>query len=177
MIRDAFIARDPAEVGVDREALKRLFDAVRRDVGPLELHSAQVAVARHGRLAGAAVFGRAVQGGVLRVARPNTLYCLYSATKGITAISTWRLVEAGLLRPEQRVAEIIPEFGTNGKDVVTVQQVYTHSSGFPQAPFHPRLWGDREALLRRFGDWRLTSELGKAVEYHPTAAHWVLSEI
>ena len=39
-----------------------------------------------------------------------------------------------------RVAEIVPEFASNGKDVVTVEQVLTHTGGFPLAPLgYPRM--------------------------------------
>ena len=36
-----------------------------------------------------------------------------------------------------RSSTYIPEFGTNGKDVVTVEQVMLHTSGFPHAPLAP----------------------------------------
>ena len=36
---------------------------------------------------------------------------------------------------------MIPEFGSNGKDVITVEQVLLHTAGFPMAPMQPALVG------------------------------------
>jgi CubicO group peptidase (beta-lactamase class C family) len=130
--------------------------------------SAQVAVARNGRIAGMRTFGAATD---------DTLYCFFSCTKAVVASAVWTLFEDGLLKLDERVVDIIPEFGTNGKDVVTVLQVLLHTSGFPHAPFSQDEWGDREKLLEAFSRWRLNWEPDSRFEYHATAAHWVLSEI
>ncbi len=49
----------------------------------------------------------------------------------------WLLIGEGRLDIERRVVDYVPEFGTNGKDVVTVEQVMLHTSGFPRAPLGP----------------------------------------
>ena len=82
-----------------------------------------------------------------------------------------------MLELDERVVDIIPEFGTNGKDAITVLQVLLHTSGFPHAPFPQDEWGDREKMLEAFSRWRLNWEPDSRFEYHATAAHWVLSEI
>ena len=46
----------------------------------------------------------------------------------------WAVIGDGALDTASRVVDLIPEFGTNGKDVVTVEQVMLHTSGFPRAP-------------------------------------------
>jgi len=171
------IAARPEDVGVDSERLEALFARTRRDVDDGLLPSAQIAVARHGKVAGVRTFGRAVQGGTERAATDETLYCIFSSTKGVVALGIWLLLEERLLRLDERVAGIIPEFGTNGKDIVTVEQVLLHTGGFPYAPFHPDHWEDRDRLLEAFTRWRLNWEPGSRFEYHPTSAHWVLAEI
>src|SRR5205823_9667705 len=110
-------------------------------------------------------------------ATDDTLYCIFSSTKAIVAAAVWTLFEDGLLRLDERVAEIVPEFGTNGKEIVTVEQVLLHVGGFPQAPLGPGRWETREGRLAAFGEWRLFWEPGSRFEYHPTSAHWVLAEI
>jgi CubicO group peptidase (beta-lactamase class C family) len=172
-----FMAARPEELGIDSGRLEALFARVQRDVDEGVVPSAQVAVARYGKLAGVRTFGTALQGGVERPATDRTLYCIFSTTKGVVGLATWLLIEEGLLRPEERVAEIIPEFGTNGKDVITVEQVLLHVGGFPYAPYHPDHWHSRERLLEAFARWRLNWEPGSRFEYHPTSAHWVLAEI
>jgi len=89
----------------------------------------------------------------------------------------WLLFEENLLRLDERVADIIPEFGTNGKDVITVEQLFLHAGGFPYAPFPPKHWGNREALLQAFSKWRLNWPVDSRFEYHATSVHWVLAEI
>ena len=115
MIDERHIAAKPEDVGVDSERLEAVFARVRRDVDDGVLPSAQVAVARQGKIAGLRAFGAAVQDGVERPATGETLYCIYSCTKAIVAAAIWLLFEDELLRLDERAAEIVPEFGTNGK--------------------------------------------------------------
>ena len=176
MIDQRFIAASPAEIGLNPAALDSLYDYVATEVAE-GLPSAQVAIGRRGRLAGVRAFGTVTAGGVTQPAADDTLYCLYSATKGIVAVGIWKLIEDGLLRLDEKVAQIIPEFAGFEKDEITVQQVLTFTSGFPLAPMHPRLWEDREARLERMKGWRLNWEPGSRYQYHATPAHWVLVEI
>ncbi|MDO8617124.1 MAG: serine hydrolase domain-containing protein [Dehalococcoidia bacterium] len=177
MINGRFVAKRPEDVGVDSERLEAVFARAQRDVADGVLPSAQVAVARRGKIAGLRTFGRAVQGGVERPATDETLYCVFSSTKAVVAAAVWSLFEEGLLALEERVAAIIPEFATNGKDGVTVQQVLLHTGGFPFAPFAREHWESREKLLEAFQRWRLNWEPDSRFEYHAASAHWVLAEI
>jgi CubicO group peptidase (beta-lactamase class C family) len=177
MLNPDLLARRPEDVGIDSERLELLFARAKRDVDQGVLPSAQVAVARQGKLAALRTFGTAVQGGKQRPATDHTLYCIFSCTKVPVAAAIWLLIEQGQLRIEERVADIIPEFATNGKDILTVEQILLHVSGFPYGPFHPDHWNDRDKRLEAFARWRLTWEPGSRFEYRPTAAHWVLAEI
>lgn len=164
---DDTIARAEAS-GLNGERVARLLERVRREVDEGLLPAVQVAVARDGRLALCETFGDAGE---------DSLFCVFSATKAVTSAAAWLLIQEGELDEQERVADTIPEFGTNGKDVVTVQQLFTHTCGFPQAPFRPLDWVDRERRLQRFAQWRLTWEPGSRFEYHPTASMWVIAEI
>ncbi len=177
MVNPKLVETKPEDAGVDAETLEAVFARAMRDVDEGVLPSAQVAIARNGKLAGMRTFGEAVQGGELRPATDDTLYCIFSCTKVVVAAAVWILFEEGLLRLDERVAEIIPEFGTNGKENVTVEQVMLHTGGFPLAPFTQEEWGDREKLLQAFSRWRLNWEPDTNWQYHATSAHWVLSEI
>lgn len=167
----------PTDIGIDAEKLEAVFARAKRDVDDGVVPNAQVAVARHGKLAGFRTYGTAVMGGGEAPATNETLFTIFSATKGIVAAATWLLIERKKLSIEEKVVDIIPEFGTNGKDVITVEQVLLHSGGFPGAPFDPRQWDDRESRLQRFASWRLNWEPGSKFEYHPVSGHWVLAEI
>lgn len=171
------MATKPEDVGVDSEKLEAVFARVKRDVDEGVLPSAQVAVARHGRLAGVRTFGRAVQGGAEKPATDETLYAIFSCTKAVVAAAMWTLFEDGLLRLDERVAAIIPEFGTNGKDLITVEQTLLHIGGFPLAPLGPPQWETSAGRREAFARWRLNWEPGSRFEYHASSAHWVLVEI
>ncbi|HEY4669577.1 MAG TPA: serine hydrolase domain-containing protein [Tepidiformaceae bacterium] len=171
------IAARPEDAGIDTEKLEAVFARVKRDVDDGTLPSAQVAIARNGILAGMRTFGTVQHGEVTAAATNETKYSIFSSTKAIVGAATWTLIEDGLLRVEERVADIIPEFGTNGKDVITVEQTMLHIGGFPYAPFGPTDWDNHERRLSRFSTWRLNWEPGSRFEYHATSAHWVLAEI
>lgn len=173
------VAARPEDLGIDSEKLEALYARAKRDVDDGTLKSAQVAVARHGRLAGVRTFGTVQHNGVETEvpATNDTLYAIFSSTKAIVGAATWTVCEDGLLNIDERVADIVPEFGSNGKGQITVEQVMLHIGGFPLAPFNPLDWDNRERRLDRFAQWRLNWEPGTKFEYHATSAHWVLAEL
>jgi CubicO group peptidase (beta-lactamase class C family) len=166
MISARFRATKPEDVGIDSEKLEAVFARAKRDVDEGVLPSAQVAVARNGKVAGLRTFGAATD---------DSLYCIFSCTKAVVAAATWLLFEDGLLNLDERVADIVPEFGTNGKDVITIEQLMLHTGGFPYAPFRTADWDSREKLLEAFGRWRLNWEPG-IIRVPRDFAHWVLSK-
>jgi CubicO group peptidase (beta-lactamase class C family) len=159
---------DPSDLGIDPVALDALFERVQKDVDDGRVTSAQVALARDGKLAVWRTVG---------AARPESRYVIFSATKPVVAGAVWLLIGDGDLDVSSRVGELIPEFASNGKDVITVEQVLLHTSGFPHAPFNPLDWDDRDKRLARFAAWRCNWQPGSRFEYHPTSAHWVLAEL
>lgn len=165
---DRYTHIDPVEVGVDPARLEALLERARREVDQGILPSCQLALARRGQL---------VLFETLGDAEPRSRYVIFSVTKGVIAGAIWILVGEGRLTWDTRVADVVPEFGTNGKEVVTVEQLLTHTSGFPYAPMNMEDAADRGRRLRRFSYWRLNWEPGTRFEYHPLSAHWVLAEI
>lgn len=175
MLDRQFIA-DPASIGIDPDRLEALYAYVRQEVAE-SLPSAQVAIGRHGKVAGVRTFGEVTRGGVTGPAADDTLYCIFSSTKAVAAAALWLLMQEGKLRIDEKVSSIIPEFSGMEKDNITVEQVMLHVGGFPSAPMHPRLWEDRAGRLERMKGWRLNWEPGSRFEYHATSAHWVLVEV
>jgi CubicO group peptidase (beta-lactamase class C family) len=164
---DAISVTDPTELGLDEPAWGAFVTRARAEVDAGLLPSCQFAFARDGRVISL----------TLGDAAPDSRYVIFSATKPVVAAAMWRLIGSGAIDVSRRVADYIPEFGTNGKDVITVEQVMLHTSGFLHAPFVPLQWDDRDARLARFGAWRCNWEPGSRFEYHPTSAHWVLAEL
>ncbi|MGH7897611.1 MAG: serine hydrolase domain-containing protein [Candidatus Binatia bacterium] len=148
--------------------MKKLLERARREVDEGLLPSCQIALGFAGEIVAAETFGDA---------RPDDRYCIFSATKPFVATTAWTLIAEGSLRVEDPVVAYFPEFGGNGKDRITVEQVMLHTSGFPHAPMGPAEWAEREARLRRMASWKLNWQPGTRYEYHPTSAHWVLAEV
>jgi CubicO group peptidase (beta-lactamase class C family) len=90
----------------------------------------QVAVMHQGRMVVDAVAGVADQRTGEPVT-PGTLFFATSTGKGIASSLVHVLAERGELAYDQRVADVWPEFGAHGKDVVTVADVLVHAAGVP----------------------------------------------
>ncbi|RSN21697.1 serine hydrolase [Amycolatopsis sp. WAC 04169] len=71
--------------------------------------------------------------------RADTIFDMASISKLFTSIAVMQLAEAGKLDISAPVVRYLPEFGVNGKEAVTVQQLLTHVSGFAATPL-PSLW-------------------------------------
>jgi CubicO group peptidase (beta-lactamase class C family) len=153
---------------IESSKVDDLFIRVRREVDVGLLPSCQVALGYEGEIVASETFGDAAG---------DSRYCLFSATKAFVAGVMWQLIAEDLVHVDAKVAEVIPEFATNGKDSITIEQVMLHTSGFPMAPLGHPDWATREGRVDRFAAWRLNWDPGSAFEYHPTSAHWVLAEI
>ena len=114
------------------------------------------------------LWGGWADSGRTREWRRDTIACIYSSTKGMTATCAHRLVDRGLLDVDEPVATYWPEFAQAGKDDVTVRMVLSHQSGLPwtTATFPAEKRGDWEtrtdALARSAPVW----EPGTRCEYH-----------
>ncbi|MCB9372208.1 MAG: beta-lactamase family protein [Microthrixaceae bacterium] len=150
------------------DPVAELLSRARREVDEGLLPACQLAVARHGEIVVEEAFGDATT---------DSRFLIFSATKPVVAACVWQLLAEGSLDVHQRVADVVPEFATNGKEVVTLEQVLLHTSGFPYAPLGPPAWADRGSRLAAFARWRLNWEPGTRFEYHATSAHWVLAEL
>ena len=153
---------------IDKAAVQALRDRARREVDDGLLPSAQIALAHNGELVHVETFGDATN---------DTRYIVYSATKAFVAGAIWALIGDGLVDVSKAVIDYVPEFGTNGKDVITVEQVMLHTSGFPLAPMAVLAGAASAGRVEAFQRWRLNHEPGTVHQYHPSSAHWVLAEI
>ena len=155
-------------IGLRPDKVAELLHRVKKEVDEGLLPATQVAMARDGKVGVFESFG---------TASADSLTCIFSATKAITSSAAWLLIQAGKLDEREVVADIVPEFSTNEKEAITVQQLFTHTAGFPSAPFAPLDWLDKSKRYGRFSKWRLNWEPGSRFEYHPSSSMWVVAEI
>jgi CubicO group peptidase (beta-lactamase class C family) len=91
----------------------------------------QIAIYRYGERVVDAVAGVAKTGQPLRADTP-----IYSGStgKGVTATLANVLVARGVLRYDEPIAELWPEFAAHRKGRATLRHVLTHSVGVPAIP-------------------------------------------
>ena len=162
---------NPEALGLDPRPLERMCATIERHIAEGHHPGAQVAVARHGKLALFRSFGRArVEPDMAADAR--SLFLLYSNTKVVTAAAVWMLVEEGRLRFSDPIAQHVPGFEAHGKGGITLLQLLTHQAGFPSAVVPEAAWEDHELLRRTVCGFTLEWSPGSKVQYHPASAHW-----
>ena len=155
-------------MGINHVAVQKLLDRAQREVEQGLLPATQVALAFNSELVAFETFGDATN---------DTRFVVYSATKAFVAGAVWALIGDGLIDPTKLVIDYVPEFGTNGKELITVEQVMLHTSGFPSAPMAVVAGDTSAGRCAAFARWRLNWAPGTRFEYHPSSAHWVLAEI
>lgn len=159
---------DPRDLGLNPVALETLVGSARRQCELGGLNSCQIAVARDGQLGLFATIGGA---------RHASHYAIYSLGKPLLASAFWLLMAERAIDVSRPVVDFIPEFGAHGKEVVTVEQLLTHTAGFPGAVMGPPHWFTRAERVQCMAQWQLEWRPGSRCEYHPTSSFWVLAEI
>jgi CubicO group peptidase (beta-lactamase class C family) len=110
---------------------------------------------------------------------PQTLFPLFSGSKPLGAVALWQQIEAGRITLDDRVADVWPEFGKNGKDAVLVRHILTHQGGFPTTPTHlpPHEWSDVQRVNAVVESLALEFPPGSVSSYHFLTQHWVIAEL
>ncbi len=131
----------PEEVGLSRAALRRLADAMEREIAAGRAPGAAMLVARHGKIAFSQVLGALRPGGPPMPI--DAIFRIYSMTKPIVSVAAMTLVEEGRLLISDPLAKYIPAFANtkvgveNGDKLdlvplerpITIQDLMRHTSG------------------------------------------------
>ncbi|XP_073014376.1 uncharacterized protein [Typha latifolia] len=113
-----------------------------------------------------------------RPVQPDTLFPVFSVTKGITAGLVHWLVDKGKLKLEETIANIWPNFGSNKKELINVHHVLNHTSGLHNAMAdvmkdNPLLLCDWEASLSQIANSIPETEPGSQQLYHYLSFGWL----
>src|SRR5262249_43831899 len=106
---------DPGSLGFAATPLQHLDRLIRQHVEEGRYPGAQIALARHGKLALFRTYGDARTEGRHMTATDDTLFLLFSQTKVLTSCAIWTLIEEGKLSFMDRIADHLPEFASRGK--------------------------------------------------------------
>jgi uncharacterized protein YbbC (DUF1343 family)/CubicO group peptidase (beta-lactamase class C family) len=140
----------PTEVGLDAERLARIDPVVQESIAKGRLPGAVVLVVRNGKTALRQAYGARSKQPAETPMTADTVFDLASLTKPVaTATSLMILLEQGKVRLTDRVAQHLPEFGRNGKDKVTVEQLLLHTGGFIADNLVSDYAGGRKEALER----------------------------
>ena len=110
-----------------------------------------------------------------RTMTASTLMPWRSAGKPLTAFLVMQLIELQRLKLSTRLAELLPEFNDSDKANVTVFDLLTHQSGFPQLETGWPM-NDWDESIRRILHTPRQLEIGTAA-YHPQSSWFLLGEI
>ncbi len=166
-------ASDPASLGLAAKPLEALDRLIRGHIDEGRYPGAQIAVARHGKLALFRTYGDARTEPARAPATNDTLFLLFSQTKVLTSAAIWALVEEGRLSFMDKIADHLPEFAARGKGEITLHQVMTHQGGFPNGDISRASWTDHARMRDEVCDFSLEWTPGSRLQYHGRAAHLV----
>lgn len=109
----------------------------------------------------------------------ETLFTVWSCGKGVAATIIHLLVERGLLTYDTPLASVWPEFGTHGKQTITMRHVLTHTAGIPQIPdgISPTDLLDWATMCRRVAALKPLWPPGTVMAYHAMTYGWLVGEI
>ena len=129
--------------------------------------SAVYIVAEHGQPVFTDALGDAVRQPESRPATLETIYDLASLTKPlVTGLLCARLVETGELTLDSSVANYLPEFDRPDKNLITVRQLLTHTSGLPAwRPLYIMANGEKDAVIAAIVNQPLAYKPGERVLY------------
>jgi CubicO group peptidase (beta-lactamase class C family) len=176
-----------AEGGMTPEGIERIWAATER----LYRHGVHPAIGLTIRREGAVVLDRTIgwARGVgpgadpqpdAELATPDTPFCIFSASKAVTATVVHLLDERGLLHVGDRVGEYVPEFAGPGKRRITIDHVLSHRAGIPNLPGEAidldRL-ADHAFVMGHLDEALVRTRPGSRLSYHAVSGGFVLSEI
>ncbi len=110
----------------------------------------------------------------------DTPFCVYSASKAITAFVVHKLIERGLLRLDDAVADYIPGYERHRKHRITIGQVLAHRAGVPNLPgdaLDLDKLGDRDFMTDILVGAVPFAKPGRYLAYHAVSGGFILGEI
>jgi CubicO group peptidase (beta-lactamase class C family) len=125
---------EPEKMGVSAEGLARIGPVVEALISEKKLAGGSVLVMRKGRIVYLESFGyRDVEAGKLMEA--DTLFRIYSMTKGLTSVAALMLCEEGKLSLDDPIDFYFPVFKSQDSwRMTTVRDLLRHTSGFVKRP-------------------------------------------
>ncbi|OMH37251.1 hypothetical protein BGP79_15600 [Tersicoccus sp. Bi-70] len=110
----------------------------------------------------------------------DTLVCMMSVAKGVSAIAVGILIDRGLLDPDEPVATYWSAFAQQGKESLLVRWILDHRAGLPalvDEPLWPGATFDRDAMVGALERAAPLWEPGTVAAYHVQTQGYLLGEL
>jgi CubicO group peptidase (beta-lactamase class C family) len=177
---------DPSAGGMTPKSIDRIWKAV-TDLYRSGVHPAiQLCLRRNGEIVLNRAIGHARGNGPQdppdapkTAVTPDTPFCVFSASKAVTAMVVHLLDEQGVLRIEDRVSDHIPEYAAYGKESITIAHVLAHRAGvasLPKEALDLDRVGDREFLLHLMCEAKPVLP-GRLLAYHAVSGGFILDAV
>jgi CubicO group peptidase (beta-lactamase class C family) len=177
----------PREGRTTRAAVDRIWQAVENLYRTGAYPALQICIRRHG----APILNRAlghVSGNApgdppdapKRQVEIETPFCLYSASKAVTAMGVHKLDEERVLHLEDRVSDYVPEFERYGKRWITIRHVLAHRAAIPNLPpeaIDLELLVHPDKVVEILANMRRSGRPGALLQYHAVSGGFVLAEV
>jgi len=178
---------EPEQAGLTERQVKRIWAAARA-LYCTGVHPAlQLCVRRDGHVVINRAIGHARGNGPgddpdtpKELVGTDTPFCVYSTSKGITALVIHLLQDRGVLDIADRVTDYIPEYGRHGKGETTIAHVLAHRAAVPSLPpplLELETFDGRELVVEAICDAKPFVKPGTLLAYHAVSGGLILGEI
>ncbi|MFJ9906257.1 serine hydrolase domain-containing protein [Streptomyces sp. NPDC101152] len=112
-------------------------------------------------------------------AEADSLYAVYSSSKGAAHLVVALLVQDGTLELDRKVTYYWPEFAAEGKGALTLRELISHRAGVVGADggFTPEEMADDRAIAERLADQKPFWRPGTAFGYHALSIGALTGEV
>jgi CubicO group peptidase (beta-lactamase class C family) len=177
----------PGDGGATRAEVERVWARAEALYRTGHYPALQICVRRHGAVLLDRAIGHAAGNGPAdppeapkRPVTPDTPFCIYSASKAVTAMVVHKLDDQGVLHIDDRVSDYLPEFSHGGKGHITIAHVLCHRAGIPNIPagaMDLELLGRPEEIVALLAEAPLLTRPGRRLAYHAVTGGFVIGEV
>lgn len=111
---------------------------------------------------------------------PDAPQCLFSASKAVTALLIFKLIDDGKLSLDDLVCKHVPEFSQGGKGHITLLDLLSHRAGVPFIPKEyrdPELLRDYDRVVRIICEAESQDNGKRRQSYHALTGGFIIGEI
>jgi CubicO group peptidase (beta-lactamase class C family) len=117
-------------LALSAKALRAVSAGIRELVEDNEAVGAEVLLLHHGKVVLHEAFGWADMDRRIPLT-PNTIVCVRSMTKPLVGTAIQMLIDEGKLSPGDPASKYLPAFANDKSRAITIEQLLTHTAGFP----------------------------------------------